>query len=179
MHRDLKPSNIFFSRDGSVKVGDFGLVTTVSDSIRSPHSSETDLSNDTLTPHHTNNVRTSLYMSPEQLSGKAYCNRVDIFSLGVIFFELLIPFETEMERQEILLKARNRVFPKTFTKTFPEECLLSKQLLAEDANERPTASDILSHPVVKRVKTDQLECRVRRRTISNESGDSALNNGFD
>ena len=41
-------------------------------------------------------------MSPEQMSGIKYDEKVDIFSLGVIFFELHYPFDTEMERVQVV-----------------------------------------------------------------------------
>ncbi|RXN24875.1 eukaryotic translation initiation factor 2-alpha kinase 3 [Labeo rohita] len=96
MHRDLKPSNIFFTMDDVVKVGDFGLVTAMDQE-------EDDEELSTLTPmpvyaRHTGQVGTKLYMSPEQLSGNSYSHKVDIYSLGLILFELLCPFRTQMER---------------------------------------------------------------------------------
>ena len=42
-------------------------------------------------------------MSPEQLSGKRYNEKVDIFALGIIFFELNCPFSTEMERFKVYI----------------------------------------------------------------------------
>ncbi|KAE8573034.1 Putative Eukaryotic translation initiation factor 2-alpha kinase [Halyomorpha halys] len=63
IHRDLKPSNIFFSPDGQVKVGDFGLVTAMveGDDFRSPL-----LGRKVVDERHTARVGTQLYMSPEQ-----------------------------------------------------------------------------------------------------------------
>uniref|UniRef100_A0A673C6J8 non-specific serine/threonine protein kinase n=1 Tax=Sphaeramia orbicularis TaxID=375764 RepID=A0A673C6J8_9TELE len=100
MHRDLKPSNIFFTMDDVVKVGDFGLVTAMDQE-------EDDDESSTLTPaplltRHTGQVGTKLYMSPEQLSGNSYSHKVDIYSLGLILFELLYPFRTQMERVRCL-----------------------------------------------------------------------------
>ena len=50
---------------------------------------------------HTGNLGSHFYMSPEQVSGKRYNKKVDIFSLGVIFFELHYPFLTDMERAKV------------------------------------------------------------------------------
>ncbi|RNA29187.1 eukaryotic translation initiation factor 2-alpha kinase 1, partial [Brachionus plicatilis] len=47
---------------------------------------------------HTKGVGTTLYASPEQLNGKIYDLKTDIYSLGIILFELFCPFNTEMER---------------------------------------------------------------------------------
>jgi len=66
-------------------------------------------------------VGTQLYMSPEQLSDKAYSFKVDIFSLGMILFELLISFNTQMERLSVLQNLKNAKFPLDFPKKYPVE----------------------------------------------------------
>ncbi|MEW6051891.1 MAG: protein kinase [Candidatus Zixiibacteriota bacterium] len=71
IHRDIKPSNIMIDRRGCVKLMDFGLATSIS-----PESEDT-------------TVRGTVpYMSPEQVTGKAVDTRSDIFSLGVVLYEL-------------------------------------------------------------------------------------------
>ena len=101
MHRDLKPSNIFFSLDGTIKVGDFGLVTSsVYGGLQSSYLALKALGED-MHRQHTGNLGSHFYMSPEQISGKKYNQKVDIFSLGIIFFELHYPFHTEMERAKV------------------------------------------------------------------------------
>ena len=113
MHRDLKPSNIFFSLEGQVKVGDFGLVTgSAFANFGSSYLALKSLGDDH--KQHTGNIGTHFYISPEQLSGTKYNNKVDIFALGVIFFELLYPFSTQMERVKELDNLRNQKFPPRF-----------------------------------------------------------------
>lgn len=56
-----------------------------------------------------------------QISGMSYNYKVDIYSLGVIFFELLNPFTTEMERYQTLTRLRNNIFPPEFSKKFKNE----------------------------------------------------------
>lgn len=79
IHRDIKPSNILFSTDGVVKVADFGLAKLhdTADPIANPQ---------TLTGMV---MGTPEYMAPEQRLGGAVDQRADIYSLGVLFYEML------------------------------------------------------------------------------------------
>ncbi|KAJ8965482.1 hypothetical protein NQ317_017183 [Molorchus minor] len=64
---------------------------------------------------------TQLYMSPEQFKSRIYDYKVDIYSLGLIFFELLVPFTTDMERFKILTDIKENKYPKNFPHKFPDE----------------------------------------------------------
>ncbi|XP_010776842.1 eukaryotic translation initiation factor 2-alpha kinase 3 [Notothenia coriiceps] len=119
MHRDLKPSNIFFTLDDVVKVGDFGLVTAMDQEEDEDEPSA--LTPAPLLTRHTGQVGTKLYMSPEQLSGNSYSHKVDIYSLGLILFELLYPFRTQMERVRTLTEVRALRFPEVFSKNNVQE----------------------------------------------------------
>lgn len=130
IHRDLKPSNIFFALDGQIKIGDFGLVTDMSDipidPITSSNSSNSSANFEldySIIGHkkHTQRVGTSLYMSPEQAKGQSYNYKVDIYSLGLIFFELLNYFHTETERYKVLQALKNNKFPDDFVDGYEEE----------------------------------------------------------
>lgn len=101
MHRDLKPSNIFFSLEGNIKVGDFGLVTSSAYGGLQNSYLALKVLGDEHRQQHTGNLGSHFYMSPELISGKKYDHKVDIFSLGVIFFELHHPFDTDMERAKV------------------------------------------------------------------------------
>jgi serine/threonine protein kinase len=86
IHRDLKPENIFITKDGRVKILDFGLAK-----LTRPDAIAPDASSLTLTQGSTQGVvlGTVGYMSPEQVRGKPLDSRSDIFSLGVILCEML------------------------------------------------------------------------------------------
>lgn len=168
IHRDLKPSNIFFSLDGKVKVGDFGLVTAI-DTGMEDTPDETDGPSGHL---HTGKVGTQLYMSPEQVTGQNYDHKVDIFSLGLIFFELFHPFSTQMERIMVMCQAKKQNFPPRYTKELPLECKFAKWLMSHEADLRPDSDEISESPIYRDLYEDFVPPsthNMRYRGISNSS----------
>lgn len=96
-----QPENIFFANDDLVKIGDFGLATDM-------------LIN-------TEKVGTELYMAPEMLGDDPYNYKVDIYSLGIIYFELLVEFGTDELRVKTLRRLRMGSFPENFHAVFAKQ----------------------------------------------------------
>ncbi|XP_036430646.1 interferon-induced, double-stranded RNA-activated protein kinase isoform X2 [Colossoma macropomum] len=132
IHRDLKPANIMFGNEGAVKVGDFGLATAA----------EGD--NDEGLLERTKRTGTRSYMSPEQRSQCSYDKKVDIFALGLIYFELLWNLGTKFEKQKIWDDIRSKKLPKGFSEKFEFEHKLIKQMLCDKPEDRPDSSELLT-----------------------------------
>jgi serine/threonine protein kinase len=91
VHRDLKPQNIFVCDDGNVKLLDFGIAKLA----RSAEGSSIDTASGSL-------IGTPAYMSPEQVEGGEVDGRSDIYSLGVMLYQLLfgeLPFTARNARE--------------------------------------------------------------------------------
>jgi serine/threonine protein kinase len=92
---------------------------------------------------HTAAVGTLTYSSPEMRGKGVYNEKTDIYSLGIIFFELCYPCVTKMERARVLADLRNRVLPKSFLLKSPAEATFVMRLISPNPDDRPSVDEIL------------------------------------
>ena len=148
IHRDLKPLNIFkqykaCKNSCSWKLGDFGLATSID---RSNIVSESDESSS----HRLSlGVGTVTYSAPETLTDFKYTTQADIYSLGIVLFELIYPFKTQMEKSQVLNSLKNGMLPDDFVTKYPKEMALILWLMSENPSHRPTASQLLEFEILR------------------------------
>ena len=151
IHRDVKPGNIMILKNGKVKVTDFGIAKAVS-------SSETKSGIVLGTPN---------YMSPEQINAQEIDGRADIFSLGVVFFELLtgqLPFHgktlTNLLYQITQVKhpSIREINPKV-----PKPCeqIINKALAKNPEQRFQTAGELAKYVKALIKKIDQVRAQPR------------------
>lgn len=129
VHRDVKPSNILFNQAGQPVLSDFGIVKLLGDEVTQDLSSTGFM------------IGTPEYMSPEQATGSNFDHRVDIYALGIIFYEMVTgrrPFNADTP-VGVLVKQASEPLPRPtrYNKDIPagvENFLL--KALAKDPNQR-------------------------------------------
>ena len=145
VHRDIKPANIMLMEKGHAKVMDFGLAKAIAGPRKpgAPHEDLTSLTKDGYSPG------TPAYMSPEQLRGEEIDQRSDIFSFGLVLYEMLSgrhPFkgETGFTTASAILKEPPRPLA-DLDQPVPEglQQLLDKLLAKEPRNRPPSLQPVL------------------------------------
>jgi serine/threonine protein kinase len=156
VHRDIKPANIICTSQGGIKIADFGLARK-SDSM-------------TLITQQGKVIGTPAYMSPEQAAGRPVGPASDIFSLGVVAYELLSrrkPFEGKTY-SEVLEKIQTYEPPSVAHVNpliSPEFEVIVARMLAKDEQERYPAAQALIADLEAAMEKDRLS-RDRRRLSS-------------
>lgn len=136
IHRDIKPHNVLISRDGRVKVADFGIARAVSSTTQ------------TFSP---NSIMGSVhYFSPEQAKGKLATEQSDIYSLGIVFYEMLtkhLPFDGESPISIALKHLQQTIPPASkynWNVTANLQGILDKMLEKERSDRYQSVIDLLT-----------------------------------
>ncbi|KAG8885633.1 hypothetical protein FRB98_001726 [Tulasnella sp. 332] len=157
------------SASGDVKIGDFGLATPSLASI-----DPSDVTNRSLTQpiEMTSGVGTALYTAPEMLSRSRHPshNKVDMYSLGIVFFEMCWPpFTTATERVHVLTKLRlpSITFPETWENKERQRVIITK-LLQHNPTARPSALELSNSNLLPEQEHDAYFAEARRKIHNSE-----------
>lgn len=146
LHRDLKTQNVFLTKDGTIKLGDFGIAKVLQHSFQLAKT----------------RIGTPYYLSPEICEGKGYNSKTDVWSLGCILYELCTlkhAFHANNLNQLLMNIIRGRVspIPSKFSQNLRT---LVEALLQKDPAQRPSVKQILQLPFIKERLSDFLSDRL-------------------
>ena len=174
VHRDIKPDNVMIRANGLVKILDFGIAKlaetpAMAGGLKVGEEDETAIQPPSTSPGML--IGTANYMSPEQAKGKEVDARTDIFSFGVVLYEMIsgnLPFEGETALE--MLAAILHKEPKPFNGEVPAEIekIISRCLQKERMERYQTIKDV-GHDL-KDVKQDlEFQDQIARSIVPNQS----------
>jgi serine/threonine protein kinase/tetratricopeptide (TPR) repeat protein len=181
LHRDIKPANIFITRRGAVKVLDFGLAKLSPDHRRS--SLHVDASHETVVQEHFTSmvgttVGTIAYMSPEQARAEDVDSRTDLFSFGVVVYEMITGRQSFPGNSTAIvfdgILNRDPAPPSSINPSVPPELdrIVAKALEKDRTLRYQTAADLGAD--LKRLRRDSGSRRVPAASTASASGTNVL-----
>uniref|UniRef100_A0A5B7BT60 mitogen-activated protein kinase kinase n=1 Tax=Davidia involucrata TaxID=16924 RepID=A0A5B7BT60_DAVIN len=145
VHRDIKPANLLVNLKGEPKITDFGISAGLENSMAMCATF----------------VGTVTYMSPERIRNESYSYPADIWSLGLALFECgtgEFPYTANEGPVNLMLQILDDPSPSPSKHIFsPEFCSFIDACLQKDADARPTAEQLLSHPFVTKYENDGVD----------------------
>ncbi|MBV9241616.1 MAG: protein kinase, partial [Acidobacteria bacterium] len=177
VHRDIKPENIMLRDDGIVKVLDFGLAKLAAASPE--HVDSEDATRAQVNTRPGMIMGTVLYMSPEQARGKETDTRSDVWSLGIVMYEMLTghtPFEGETTSDSIAAILKQEPDPLDPETPAELQRIIRKSLQKNVDDRYQTIKDLLID--IKSLKRDlELSEELERSHIPHATGSSNVSTG--
>ena len=143
IHRDLKPENLLLREASVEEASDAPPDVVIADFGLSKEVGQVSGEDSPLARNHTTGVGTASYAAPEQLAkGAAYGAPADVFSLGLVLFELATPLGTAMERAKAFQALRSRDPAPALRDAPPAVAALVRRCCALRPADRPTAAEV-------------------------------------
>ena len=154
IHRDIKSQNIFLMKNGKLKIGDFGIAKAL-----------TETKNNASTV-----IGTPYYFSPEIINGEPYNYKTDIWSLGVVLYEmccLKLPFESNNIAQLSIkiMKGKYDPIPNRYSKNMAN---LIKDMLNIDQKLRPNITEVMQSPLIKNYHINKYSNKSYKNLFTNK-----------
>ncbi len=182
IHRDIKPENIMLRRDGIIKVLDFGLAKLTERTP--PEAVDTEAPTRGLVNTETGVVMgTAVYMSPEQARGLQVDTRTDVFSLGVVLYEMVagrLPFEgsTSSEVLGAILGEKEPMPLARYARAVPPELeRIVTKALRKDREERYQTVKDLALDLKSLKQRLEFEAELQRSTSPESGGTATVQSG--